>query len=65
MQYYIYQHNDGTNDTSVYNQFRGSNVICLAENQDWLIMKARSYAKSRGASPLEIQQMVESFESKD
>jgi len=60
MQYFTYQHVDGSHDVAPYN-------VRLYNNQlrdhwkDSSIMIARTQASVRGATPLEVQHTVESL----
>ena len=64
MQYYIYQHADGTNDVAPYRPYSFifySQDPSIDADRDWQIMKARVLASNRGASPVEIQENVHKF----
>jgi len=57
MQYYIYEHADGTLDVGPYKPFQPVDVG--SQWRDESIMLLRTTAANRGASPVEIQRNVE------
>ena len=62
MQYFTYQHADGTDDVAPYiGNIYTAVMLSFEENADWLVMLARVKASNRGASPAEVQRNVESF----
>ena len=60
MQYYTYQHTDGTDDVGPYHCYNNYNYVAIYQNvmNDSDIMKARVLASNRGATPVEIQENV-------
>ena len=56
MQYCQYEHADGTPDCGPYLPRSNYTIICYtADSADYQIMKLRTKAGLRGASPIEIQ----------
>ena len=58
MQYYTYQHSDGSDDVAPYKGNTWTSVAdAFTDNNDYQIMKARTLASRRGATPSEIQEI--------
>ena len=56
MQYFTYQHADGTDDVApYYGNIYTAVMLSFEENADWLIMLGRVKASNRGASPVDVQ----------